>query len=866
VNGPVYALKEVGDVVYVGGEFNSVTTRFTQYGNTVINQNTGALINGFPEIPTKPTHVVADGRGGWYLFGDQSKNFNPNVSFPAVHVKNDLSLESSWSPRVPNLTLSNSAYISSVCEHGSVFYVSVTYLDNLRSKAAVYKIDKATGLTTSVISEVEFVVTIKRPFEAPEIIYNTPKITALAVNGNNIFLAGDFNRINQVERKRIAQISLSTLAPTSFSINFPDESSQLFSDIVFHGNEIIIGGSIVLAGAQSAVAFIDALGVVRFPTTPILGSANDLEVYGDLLYIGGGFYQDGSYDVLKVDGLRVFSFSTNQFIAWGEPFKVSNISGPFNFISPVSVVKAVGNIVYIAGVFDRVGTTTKKYFVALNSVDGTPLSPVINYPQLNSSARTLSISGTRLYISGEFFGINPVTRNNLLAFNKNTGGLLSWAPALDGPVFDIQADDSRIYIGGKFNFYGTQPRKNVAILNTTNRALRTTRIDTDAPVRVLAVKNNNLFIGGDFTSVNGIVRNQLAAYSFATNSLIGWSPTLTYNQIPFNNYSRISDIKIGLTDVYVSGAFNTVNGMNRNGFASFSLSDLTLTTFNGISSNGISIGGIAIDNNVVYVSSPQILASENSITTTRYYVAAFDDITKIITPFSILGVGSNFPTDEFGTNYDIAVDANYVYLHGASFSTSSIAPTQNSGIIRVSKQSGILSPITDVNLRVFGIEKGSSRNPYESTVRTSGITSILRFDDKVIFGGGISGTRPASQYLAAYQVTTPSLPPVAPLATQQATESPESVSAEQSADSAQVPVVSLQPNPTTGPTTLSLHLAEESKVSISLIGLGSQVDALVTDRTFPAGTYSFPIQAGTGVTQVQVLINGKPYIERIIRY
>lgn len=116
-----------------------------------------------------------------------------------------------------------------------------------------------------------------------------------------------------------------------------------------------------------------------------------------------------------------------------------------------------------------------------------------------------------------------VPRSNVVAFNVNTGALLTtFAPTLDGVVSVVEAGDvpGTVYLGGKFkNVNGQAARRLVKLDLTTGQRVAGFTANTDAEVKTIARKGDRLFIGGEFTVVNGLSRSRLAEVSAATGAV-----------------------------------------------------------------------------------------------------------------------------------------------------------------------------------------------------------------------------------------------------------------------------------------------------------------------------------------------------------
>ena len=91
--------------------------------------------------------------------------------------------------------------------------------------------------------------------------------------------------------------------------------------------------------------------------------------------------------------------------------------------------------------------------------------------------------------------------------------------------------------------------------------------ETNGIVYAIVQHGNMVYVGGSFTSIGGVARNKLAAFSAITGQIDqNWDPNITGDHV--RSLSIYDDI------LYVGGYFNTVNGsISRNSLAAFELAD-----------------------------------------------------------------------------------------------------------------------------------------------------------------------------------------------------------------------------------------------------------------------------------------------------
>ena len=132
---------------------------------------------------------------------------------------------------------------------------------------------------------------------------------------------------------------------------------------------------------------------------------------------------------------------------------------------------------------------------------------------------TMVLDGDRLLVGA----------NGLLCLDKKTGAATNWKPTVNGLVRDIVVENNYIAIGGTFSAVGSTARQGVAFFNKTDKALLPLHVKVESStdsrlVQDLLIKGDTLFIAGAFSRVDGIERNGFAAYSISKAALIDWNP------------------------------------------------------------------------------------------------------------------------------------------------------------------------------------------------------------------------------------------------------------------------------------------------------------------------------------------------------
>ena len=99
-------------------------------------------------------------------------------------------------------------------------------------------------------------------------------------------------------------------------------------------------------------------------------------------------------------------------------------------------------------------------------------------PSFNGAVLTIAYAGNVVYVGGDFTAAlvngKPVARGHLAAIDARNGKLLPWAPAADGRVKALVVSGSSIYLAGDFGSIGGTKRDNLARVDAASGAVHAT--------------------------------------------------------------------------------------------------------------------------------------------------------------------------------------------------------------------------------------------------------------------------------------------------------------------------------------------------------------------------------------------------------
>lgn len=233
-----------------------------------------------------------------------------------------------------------------------------------------------------------------------------------------------------------------------------------------------------------------------------------------------------------------------------------------------------------------------------------------NFPMADGAIYDMAISGTTVYVAGDFTEIGGQPRKGLAAFNAATNALLSWNPGLttdgttpaSGTCLRVSGDGSYVYVGGNFNFVGTNADTGLAKISTSTGISVMSYPNTNAFAAIsqmaLASDNTLYIYGSNLTQLDGYSRNGSAAVDASGNVKLSYNPNVQYGNI---TTMQVNDSN---TFVYF-GQYNTsvsYNGVFHRTIAEVDATTGALTSFDPMPGAGSGVNTISLSgNNTMYI-------------------------------------------------------------------------------------------------------------------------------------------------------------------------------------------------------------------------------------------------------------------------
>ena len=627
-NGIVNALAVRGKTLYIGGSFSQIGP--WTGGLAAFSTSSGERDPRFPAVVGGGVgEVVGDGAGGWFVGG--SFRTIGGVACPNLaHVNNDLTVDAGFCPRPDDAVVT-------IVASGQRLYVGGWFRRiGGQARAGLAVVDPASGSVSPWDA---------RPSgHAYADLSGGPAVVAIAVSGARVYVAGDFALLGGKPRDGVGAVDATTAAPLAWAPEVGwDHNGYGVAELVATPNRVygecrcVVGGQ----NREEGLLALDAQTAATLPWNPD-ADAGPLVLSGGTLYVGGPFTKIAG---APRRGLASFDAATGTLSSWdpsprGQAVTALSISGstvyaatrppstdsdvfsseieafdassgtesswrPANANGQVSALTAAGNRVVAGGSFTGIGGAERGNLAAVDLQTGavTPWRPVASGGY--SEVESLAVSGSAVFLGGDFTRINRTRRNKLAAVDAATGATMAWAPAGTGDQF---AQVKAIAVAGRTVYFGgdgigltavdvrTGRRQlepqwgygDIDAITSTGAALvvggesglivfrRSTREEMSAAsvdYSVLAVEfvQGTIYAGGNFGFFEGRSRARLGALDARTRKPLVWNPRPDWN---------VEALRACGPSLYAGGLFATIGGARRSGLAAFDLRTRRLLTWN----------------------------------------------------------------------------------------------------------------------------------------------------------------------------------------------------------------------------------------------------------------------------------------------
>ncbi|MDR3668118.1 MAG: hypothetical protein P4L35_14850, partial [Ignavibacteriaceae bacterium] len=391
-------------------------------------------------------------------------------------------------------------------------------------------------------------------------------------DGNTMYVGGPFSYAGPSTGRGVLLDSQTGL----YDKNFPKVNGTINVCVPDNNGGWYIGGQFTKVGSEfrNSVAHIRAGGQIddwnpniifaeQYYGTPLV---NTIALNNSIIYIGGAFDRVGSAVRNNLTAVDLNGVATS----WNPDPTI---------LAEINTIVATDTVVYFGGNFATLNVGINANIPRLNLAavdvkDGMPTSwnaPVTGQQSL-IMVYGLCLSDTILFVCGNFDYIGGMTRHRVGAVSTKLAGnsgttVTSWNPQTTNYflnptaiIYSIITNGDSVFIGGNFDKFGASARTKLALVSKSSGAIFPWNPVFSEPswaqggvkvaVKCLAIYDNTLYVGGSFSVIQGITRNNLAAFDLKDGTLNNWNPYVS---------NSVLSIQATSGGIYAGGDFTSVN-------------------------------------------------------------------------------------------------------------------------------------------------------------------------------------------------------------------------------------------------------------------------------------------------------------------
>ncbi|HEY5913115.1 MAG TPA: delta-60 repeat domain-containing protein [Verrucomicrobiae bacterium] len=348
-------------------------------------------------------------------------------------------------------------------------------------------------------------------------------VDCLALDGDDLYVAGEFSSIGGLARNHIAKVNTSGTGVVDTVWN-PNADGFVFA-MVGDGTNLYAGGYFGFIGGQSRSRIAKLSLTGTGPADPLWnpnanGNVLALAMGGADLYAGGYFSSIGGKSRPYLAKLSTGGTGV------ADPLWYHNVVN-----SPVAVILPQGTNLYIGGGFTAIDSFSRHHLARLSTLGAGPVDPAWN-PDANGNVLALALSGSDLYAGGLFTTIGIQTRGYIAKVSTADAGQVdsTWTANANADVKALSVTGSTLYVGGKFSGIGGQSRPGLARF-------------TSVPFAVsLAIEP-----GAVRSQVRILVKPIVSGYTYTmqfryTSGDANWDTLSSISQIDFGDVRTVTDL------------------------------------------------------------------------------------------------------------------------------------------------------------------------------------------------------------------------------------------------------------------------------------------------------------------------------------
>jgi len=384
-------------------------------------------------------------------------------------------------------------------------------------------------------------------------------VRTLLQTATTIYAGGDFTKYRGAAANHIAKIdSITCSLDAAFSAVGTD---QAVSGIALMGNALFVVGEFSAYGGAPAqhLAKIDATSgvldtVFTQPTGVSAMEGPAVAVSSNAVYVAGFF--------------TAYRGQSAPFLIKLDP-NTGAIDPTFNSSSggldgKVTAIVFDGQSLYAAGDFLSYRGTSAPYLLKIDAISGALDTAFTQSTGIDNVPSALAVSASSLYVGGLFSNYRGTPVSGLIKLDKASGALDASFAAAAHPndlVTSLLVSGTALYVGGDFNIYGTSPAQYLARVDAKTGALDTNFTQSTGfdPYNIIALHHvdalsllgSSLLVGGSFTAYRGTLANHVAKIDMVTGLADAVFNAGSGANLP------VYTLLVAGDSVFIGGGFNT---------------------------------------------------------------------------------------------------------------------------------------------------------------------------------------------------------------------------------------------------------------------------------------------------------------------
>jgi hypothetical protein len=468
VNGVIWDIITDGDIVYSFGSFDRVGYKS---GKAVsVDMISGIENNQFPYFNGIVRAMISDGEDGFFVGGDftQVGQFKRNH---IVHILADGSVDPMWDVKIDGT-------IFSLVATESILYISevIGYSQSSYGTGRIRAVSMKNGAPSTLLLNVD------------------GPVHTMIVHNNILYLGGNYSRINGIVRNRLGAYDLNEYALTPWnpspsgtvtSMNISNEIVYLIGDFTLLKNENYMryGIAAVPVGSDTPLSW--------HPTF-IRGMKTALAIYDSVVFIAAQGYGIATVHATSGDSMDMF----------------------LQCEGLVSDMKIIGNKIYVAGRFNKIGGVSRKEIARIDldnkTVDEWTTS-------ISGLILVCAFSGQSLAFGGDLMTKSSRERTGVFGYDVQKDTIIDFQVTLSrgerfGSIIKAFLDDSVLYFFGYFDKVNGRNLHKFGAVNIYSGEIFDLQLDSSVWfVRDIVIKDSLLYIAGEFIE-NNTWENEVRIY------------------------------------------------------------------------------------------------------------------------------------------------------------------------------------------------------------------------------------------------------------------------------------------------------------------------------------------------------------------